>query len=124
MIPRLTELAGRGVPLVEVVCALMPGVSAEVACEVVNRLSNDLVAYSHGLSSRRFGRSMTVQMDPNAASRLGMVIARVPLNTENLTVGYKWECYCFGQLEALSGKIIDRIDVSLPGSFDDAQPWP
>lgn len=121
---RLNALLSRQVLLVEFSCTLRSGVSVEVACEAINRLSDDLVAYSNGLASERWGTSLTVQMDPNAAKSLGVVLNRVLLNPLDCTVGYRWECYGCGRLEDFVGSLIDRIDVSSPGSFDDAQPWP
>jgi hypothetical protein len=48
----------------------------------------------------------------------------VPLRPDNLTVGYQWACYSLGQLASLSEDIVDDIQVSTPGQFDDAQHWP
>lgn len=121
---RLRALLSRGVPLVEFACTLRKGVSGEVACEAVNRLSVDLIGYVQGNPGESWARSLIVQMDPRAAQSMGIALARVAHRPDDRSAGFVWECYDYGRLGALTESIVENILISNPGQFDDAQPWP
>lgn len=121
---RLDDLLARQVPLIELVANLNAGISAEVACEGINRTSDDVFAYPYGPPSKRAVRNLMVQVDPGAAARLGLIISRVLINPEVKEAGYKWECLGYGRLGEVIAQFADQIDLSQPGAYDDAQPWP
>jgi hypothetical protein len=122
---RLQCMLLRRCPLVEFGCSLNRGVSAEVVCEFIHRLSEALVAYPMAPPTEVvWGRSISIQMDPHAALSLGMVLSRVQLNPDQPAAGFKWSCLGYGKLdEALAG-LVEGLSLSQPGAYDDAQPWP
>lgn len=121
---RLDSLLAREVPLIELVAILKAGISDEVACEGINRSSEDVFAYPYGSPSKRAVHSVMVQVDPAAAARLGLIISRVLINPDVPEAGHKWECVGYGHLGEVIGQFADETALSQPGAYDDAQPWP
>ncbi len=120
---RLTDLTKRGVPLVEVVCTLMPGVSAEVACEAINRIHSGVAAYPYGSPNESWGKYVVIQIDPNVSMEIRMMLTRVPIDASAPGSGFLWECESFGVLEEMEGFLITDLHLSQPGNFDNAEPW-
>jgi hypothetical protein len=120
---RLDRLLSRGCPLVEFSCSLKSGISAEVACEAIHRLSESLAACPMGSPGEAWGRTINVQMDPHAAHSLGIVLSRVLINPEYPDAGYCWRSFGNGKLDEATEELVDQLGLSQPGGYDDAQPW-
>ncbi len=120
---RFDDLLARKAPLIELVAVLKGGTSAEVACEGINRCSEDVFAYPYGPPSKQPIRSIMIQVDPGVAAQLGLIVSRVLINPEVEEAGYMWECVGYGHLGDVIARFADDIDLSQPGAYDEAQPW-
>jgi len=119
---RLRRLLARPVPLVELQGRVRDGISVQVACRGVNRVSADLVAIPYPFPEPAQA-VITVHADPSALLALGAELERVPIDASARETTWLWRTRCLGALSSVVGVVVEELGLSQPGAYDEGQPW-
>ncbi|GDY13289.1 hypothetical protein LBMAG53_21670 [Planctomycetota bacterium] len=120
----IQEAIKAGVPLIELMCKIRKGISAELACEEINRYNDGVEAYAYGDDSFESRKSIVVQIHPKRAECFGVTVMRVPINENYPNAGMKWKLHSIDIFCERFRSVIEDAYLSQPGAHDDAQQWP
>jgi hypothetical protein len=118
---QLKSAISQNIPLAEIGATIKSGISPEVACEAINRISPMMVAYPYPTSMGKSGGTIFIQLHPCKALRLGLELRREARVPNPGLAGYCWECDNCNVLEYKFMQFIENPQLSQPGQFDDGR---